>query len=99
MALTKQDLQQFGNVVDSRLDKKLKPIEKRLSSVENQMATKDDLIEGISTLGQQISRGFEDQKTLIENAYPSREEFDQLNAKVDHLEDELDLLKKQFAST
>lgn len=55
MSLTQQDLQQIGNLIDQKLDSKLKPIEKGI----------DKLDDGLSQLSEDISNISKNQEALI----------------------------------
>ena len=55
MSLTPQDLQQIGNLIDQKLDSKLKPIEKGI----------DKLDDGLSQLSVGVSNISKNQEALI----------------------------------
>jgi uncharacterized protein YoxC len=55
MSLTPQDLQQIGNLIDQKLDSKLKPIQKGI----------DKLDDGLSQLSVDVSNISKNQEALI----------------------------------
>jgi archaellum component FlaC len=56
--LTREDLEQIGQVIDARLESKLEPISKQLDGVEKQLEVQDKDIKAIKRTVDLIGRTF-----------------------------------------
>lgn len=80
--LTKQDLQQIGNVIDE----KLKPVNKNIASLTKGVST---LTKDVSTLKKDVAQTRNDVKVLI--SYYFDREYVELRKRIDRIEEHLNL--------
>jgi hypothetical protein len=78
-------LEQLGKVIDAKLDEKLEPINKRLETVEKNMATKDDL-KNMATKTE-VHEIAEDTAEFFHKTW---EKMDETNERVTIIEDHVD---------
>jgi hypothetical protein len=79
-------LEHIGKVIDAKLDEKLEPINKRLDTVEKNIATKDDL-KNMATKTD-VHEITEDMAGFFHKTW---EKMDETNERVTIIEDQLDI--------
>lgn len=93
MPLTKSDLQQIGNVVDERLNKRFIPVEKRLGGIEDRLEPVEKRLGNIEQRLVPVERGLSNIEDRLE---PVEKGVKALRRDVRYLKRTVDIIARNY---